>query len=526
MIAPRGWPARILVLVAGSVPAVSLAFTAFADPVQTGRPARWAGPTVDLLVQQDGVDDVTDGTAVVAVERAISSWNAHLQGLQLAPSPDSSRSAGNDGINRITFLESNWPAAGDAALAITVTVIENGNPSRITDADVLLNGTLGPWGTRGDSLQVDVQSVATHELGHLLGLWHTFDETASMFWSTRRGSTNQATLADDDQRGARFMSSDNASCTGDADCPLLVAQQGGTDVRLRCMGGACVQGAGTYGMECLNGGQCASGSCLAERSVGVDTAPGACTQACTGAASCMSEDACTTIAAQRYCAPGRGCFLDADCGGGANDKCILAFDGHHRCTRLCSRNANCPAGQRCVDFSYGAGVCLAPGPISTGSPCTHALECAGLACLGTQQRTCAVAPPKSPLDVIPDAGANVPDAATTPADASLPPDAAMPPPVDAGPVVPSDAGSPRDANPAALDAAPAQDAAVPAADASSAPPDGSSDAGAPSEPPTGGGDGSGCTCVETGAPSASITGLLALLFTHRFRRRAPAARTP
>ncbi|MBI5498077.1 MAG: matrixin family metalloprotease [Deltaproteobacteria bacterium] len=398
------------VALAAALPFPARAFAAFTDPSHPNAPVRWPSSSVGVVLQSDGSDDVTDGSDLAAVRAAITQWNTALGGRLTVTegAPVSSRAWGDDGVNAVIFVESGWPGAADGALGTTIPNIQAGNPSTFTDADVLLNGTEAPWVTDGNPFGVDVQSIAGHELGHLLGLWHAWDSRVAMYTGARRGTTFRHQLSDDDIRGARYLSPGAFTCTSNADCPLLIRRLGGENTRLVCNGGACVPGAAGYGAECVDDNQCTTGLCLRDvwSTDGYD--PGACSRACTpGGTDCQAGDACAAVGAAHVCAPGRGCVVDADCGGGSNNRCLLDFDGAYRCRHLCMRDGNCTAPARCIDLGYGAGICAEPGTRPTGDACLNPYQCVGLACRGAAgDLRCAVAPPKEDggVVVVPDAG--------------------------------------------------------------------------------------------------------------------------
>jgi hypothetical protein len=418
----------------------ALAFTAFTDPNGGNQPVRWPGNAVTVVLQQDGSADISDGSDLTAVRAAIAEWNQALTGRFTITegAPTTSRSYGDDGSNRIIFVESGWPGAADGALGTTIPHVQGGSPSTFRDADIILNGEETPWVVDGNPLGVDVQSVSTHELGHLLGLWHAFPGETTMYTGTRRGTTFRHSLTPDDVNGGRFVTNGDHSCTSDAQCPLLVRRLGGNNVRLRCNNGTCAPGAVGYGLECVDAANCTSNSCLRDPWTTDGFDPGACTQACTpGGTPCPNGDACVDVGGSTVCAPGRQCLADADCGGGANDRCLLEFDGVYRCRTLCLRDRNCVSPQRCIELGYGAGLCITPGAKPNGDPCIHPLECAGLACRGANNLRCETAPPRDDGGMSPDVPVRQ-DAAVTPmpdAGTNPQPDAAVAPVTDASTTV-------------------------------------------------------------------------------------------
>ncbi|MFH1812153.1 MAG: matrixin family metalloprotease [Pseudomonadota bacterium] len=388
-------------LVIGAALAFS-GFTAFRDPNRQDA-VRWSATNVEISLQQDGSADLGDGSDLAAMRAALATWQASLPtGFTLSEgATSSSRSYGDDGVNRVTFLEQNWPAGADTALGTTLPHVAGG---RFVDVDILLNGTDGPWSVDGNPAGIDIRSVVTHELGHLLGLWHAFDAHHVMYTGARSGTTFRRALADDDVRGVRQVASSGLSCQNDQDCPLLVEHFGGSHLRLTCQSNTCQQGLAGYGAECLNDSHCQSDSCLRDPWTGNGRDPGVCTRTCNvGASDCPGGDLCKDVSGTGTCVPGRDCLEDADCGGGANDFCLFAFDGRYRCQRLCMLDAHCQSPMRCIDLDYGAGVCVAPGPNPNNAPCLSPMDCMGLACRGDENTLrCATAAPRQDGGVTPD----------------------------------------------------------------------------------------------------------------------------
>lgn len=486
-------------------------FTVVRDVGDDG-PILWADPTLTVEIQQDGSDDVTDGSDLEALRAALATWNAvPCSRLRFVDGgTGTSRSIGRDGVNRIAFLESAWPGYAAGAGAFTVRERDEGTPDRWVDFDILVNGQDARWSTSGLVALPDIQSAVVHELGHGLGLQHASDPRASMFYSVRLGTTFARSLHADDVAGVCFLYPAQAfSCATDDACPAVYGQYGGGNLRMSCQAGMCREGpASTYGATCFEANDCTSGTCLVDPTRPPSSEPGACSLDCTTAA-CPDGEYCSTTPGGPRCVIGRvDCAVDADCGGMPR-VCARQLDGRFQCQRLCLRDAQCATipGAVCHGGTGAnpAGFCRVPGAGGLGASCVSGLDCASLTCLGSGDgTTCGpapgvVAPPS-------DAGVPAPDAAAQ-ADAA-------PPGADARP---GDAGVRADVDaPVGNDAS----AAVSPDAASGA----GADAGAAGPRLVGGELGGGCACVVPRRASGGelVVGLLALGGAWR-RRRARRA---
>jgi hypothetical protein len=108
----------------------------------------------------------------------------------------SSKETGNDGRNLICFVCSSDFSDEEETLAIAFTTTISGGPDagQILDADILFNPNRD-FSTEGAPGNEDLQTVATHEIGHLFGLGHSGVVRAAMF---PFAPTNERTLSYDD----------------------------------------------------------------------------------------------------------------------------------------------------------------------------------------------------------------------------------------------------------------------------------------------------------------------------------------
>jgi hypothetical protein len=133
---------------------------------------RWRDFPIRYLVSNAPAPGVTSQQFQTAVTRAFSTWHAventqtsstFVGFVQAQPFVD-------DGANVIGYLSR--PGQDRTLAATTFTVDET--DGRILESDIFFN-TIFPWSTAaaGGADAYDVESIALHEIGHLLGLSHS-----------------------------------------------------------------------------------------------------------------------------------------------------------------------------------------------------------------------------------------------------------------------------------------------------------------------------------------------------------------
>ncbi len=160
-------------------------------------PVRWSTTT-------SGSADVEFGELYRTLNHSFGRWeNVTLASIGFSYQGNATSSIGLDGVNLIAFDEDgSLLSQGSSTLATTQFFI-SASTGRLLDADIVFNGRYFTFSTTGG---YDIESIATHEIGHLIGLDHailgTELETASRPSMTPYYiGTDGRTLEQDDRAG-------------------------------------------------------------------------------------------------------------------------------------------------------------------------------------------------------------------------------------------------------------------------------------------------------------------------------------
>lgn len=165
------------------------------------------GGRITYSLNPAGSDDLPFSQIERAIASSFQSWeDVPTSNVAFARGPNTtSTSTTNDGVLQLFWLENTESTADGLNLAGAValtrrTYFTSGNRTgEITDAATVFNGFRYKWSVDGRSDAVDVQEVATHEIGHILGLAHTPIGGATMYPLTIAGRTQARSLAPDDE---------------------------------------------------------------------------------------------------------------------------------------------------------------------------------------------------------------------------------------------------------------------------------------------------------------------------------------
>ena len=162
--------------------------------------------TITYVINDQGAPNINDGSDLTAIQSAVGTWTAIPNtGLNVVygGTTTQANSNGLDRINLVTFVDNAYQfsnlvlAVGlstsfDTDTTITGRVYRKGE---IFDTDMIFNPSktfktgVGPG--------VDIQSVATHEAGHLFGLSHSAIQSSTMFYVLPGGLAARSLETDD-----------------------------------------------------------------------------------------------------------------------------------------------------------------------------------------------------------------------------------------------------------------------------------------------------------------------------------------
>lgn len=333
---------------------------------------------------------IQDGSVQQALRDAFAAW-AQVPGSNLRFQEVAQR-----GDFTLEFL-ADWPAElGDTTAGVTFT---NRRGGVISSAEIQFNAQNFEWSTRGEVGKADVAGIAAHEIGHGIGLGHSFYRSATMYWTGDDGGL--AELDPDDIRGMRFLYGNGGegvmcdTCLDNNDCAA-----GGICLGLEPDRAFCGQPCNGP-QDCPDHAACfelqgGGTSCAPVALVCSDRADGEFAEGdyCFGASQCSGDQQCIPTPGGAACtAPGSvafggECASNFEC---RSQLCLPLDDTFALCSQGCNpARPNCPAGAEClaIEDPQLDGLCLPGGSAGDGEPCDNVrVRCrVGLVCLGDTDR--------------------------------------------------------------------------------------------------------------------------------------------
>lgn len=175
-----------------------------------GKAIRWSLQKVNFIINPLGSKDIADDSDLLAVRLAFKEWNAALGGsLELTetagPNP-TSKNVNDLSTHRVVFDSNDQTGYFPVETGIVaITPIHFSAANVIVDADIIFNERDHTFSTNLKSFTFDVRDVATHEIGHFIGLDHSPLPAASLYPYVDYQQTAHRSLSEDDILGARAL---------------------------------------------------------------------------------------------------------------------------------------------------------------------------------------------------------------------------------------------------------------------------------------------------------------------------------
>jgi hypothetical protein len=168
----------------------------------SGLSPKWATMPVSYWISQKGSPQISNGSDLAAVQSSFRTWE-NIQTASIAFSYRGTTpigTVGRDGLNVVTFTDNSAPL-GSSIIAATFSFFRTENGQLLFDeSDIAFNPALD-FSTSAESDKFDIQSVLTHEVGHLLGLDHSAMVSSVMVPFGVPSQLDQRVLSYDDVAG-------------------------------------------------------------------------------------------------------------------------------------------------------------------------------------------------------------------------------------------------------------------------------------------------------------------------------------
>ena len=164
-----------------------------------GTPLHWeTGPLpIPYYIDGDGCDDIADGSDLDAIQSAFQSWENVSSGrieFRFIGTVDTADMPPD--ANIILWMNDDWPF--DPGYVAKTRVHYSEDDGRILRVEIMLNGRDYRWSTNGKTGTLDVRNVATHEIGHFIGLSDLRESARTMFEFINPDETEKTILSGDE----------------------------------------------------------------------------------------------------------------------------------------------------------------------------------------------------------------------------------------------------------------------------------------------------------------------------------------
>ncbi|MBK6797613.1 MAG: matrixin family metalloprotease [Acidobacteria bacterium] len=158
-------------------------------------------------INSAGSDNLPFSDVENAIMASFQTWeDVPTSSVAFARGPNtSSTSTAYDGQLQIFWIEDSTSTidglnlAGVLAISRLTNYTSGLRTGEILDASLIFNGKEFNWSVNGATNSADIQDIATHEIGHIIGLGHSPIGGATMFPRSLIGSKLVRSLAEDDR---------------------------------------------------------------------------------------------------------------------------------------------------------------------------------------------------------------------------------------------------------------------------------------------------------------------------------------
>jgi len=178
-----------------------------------GIPLYWASSCVEVYVQASGsvAQGIGFATFKESVSRAFGAWlsadcggappliDVQVMGPISCDVAEYNQTKKN--ANIVMFRDDRWPYMGAEDVLAFTHLRFNADTGELWDSDLEINSFEFQFSVGDPVTNTDLDSMLTHEAGHMLGLAHTLVTDATMYAHYKPGSDTLRTLADDDTSG-------------------------------------------------------------------------------------------------------------------------------------------------------------------------------------------------------------------------------------------------------------------------------------------------------------------------------------
>jgi len=169
----------------------------------------WPGMCVGFSMDRAASEHIPLESAREVIQKGFVAWSdlecasGGIATIAFAMQPDvdchvAEYIEGGPNANVILFQDYKWRYTGTANTLAKTTVTYDTETGEIFDADIEVNHAYNEYTVGDENVVYDLQSIATHEIGHFIGLDHTPDSLATMNAGYQQGTTELRSLESDD----------------------------------------------------------------------------------------------------------------------------------------------------------------------------------------------------------------------------------------------------------------------------------------------------------------------------------------